>query len=859
MKLKNKLLAWRDRSVGNRLAFNSVGTALALVLLLGAMALPLFMYHSWQIFHGHAANALDRFADKFEFRLRTSQQSLEHLAANSFVINALVDSSGRDIYLQPTLRDFLLPIGIPSRTVLFDANLSAFAGNHSSYPATAGLVDALAKLAFKSEKPQATVLEEQGRKLVALAIPVYYPPASAFEGVLVGVLDSEAIFRPALDLLLDDECLSITVAGKALHNFHCDAARLTIREQRPLLAGSALGDSLQMAVTYGGDTTPLFRQFGMTTASYLLVCALALLAAVILARRAGRLFTGQLEALGRASQELAKNPLAPVRVQWESKDEIGNFAELFNAMVSELQDLHVSLERRVEERTLELAEARDRADAANVAKSQFLATMSHEIRTPMNGILGMAQLLAMPGISEEERQEYASTVLKSGKTLLALLNDILDLSKVESGRIELVDSEFGAQTCLTELHSLFAQSAMRDGLRLSCQWNGPLEARYLGDIRRLRQMLSNYVSNALKFTEHGEVCVEGHESRRDGDKAELLFTVTDTGIGIPAEKLPLLFQPFSQIDGSTTRKYGGTGLGLSIVRSLARQMGGDASVISTEGEGSSFWLRIPVKVAPASPSEAIEAPVSEVRAFLASDPTNTGIRVLVAEDNPVNARLIVTALGKQGFEVEVVEDGRQAVTVLERAETPDLILMDCEMPVMDGLTATGHIRRIEQERGLERHPVIAITANAFEEDRQRCLAAGMDDFIAKPVDLADLLGKIEQWLSSKKTGSPAAGAIPASSPQTPEAGPIAGAGETAHDLQAQLRELDSLLAGNKFNAVTRFRALQPLLIRQGCEPQAREVGALIAELRFTEARALIRLCAERQGWMMAPMQDTEQK
>ncbi len=440
---------------------------------------------------------------------------------------------------------------------------------------------------------------------------------------------------------------------------------------------------------------------------------------------------------------------------------MGDFSEAFNSMTRQLQQAFQEIKdanERFQEQVNELARARramlnimedlkvaqEAAEAASQAKQDFLANMSHEIRTPMNAIIGFSNLALKTGLDDKQR-DYVRKIQQSGTHLLGIINDILDFSKIEAGKLSVEQTDFELAKVMENVANLVAEKATSKGLELVFAVKEGTPNFLIGDPLRLGQILVNYANNAVKFTERGEITISAQvEEEREKDVL-VRFAVRDTGIGLTAEQIGKLFQSFQQADTSTSRKYGGTGLGLAISKKLANLMGGDVGVESDYGEGSSFWFtaRLGKGVAGAS----AEAEDEKQALLLTSLESLRGAMVLLVEDNEFNQEIARELLAEVGFEVDIAGDGLKALEMIGR-RSYDVVLMDMQMPVMDGVTATMEIRKQVAFREL---PIIAMTANVMAADIQKCVDAGMNDHVAKPIDPEELFGKLVKWVKTPQT------------------------------------------------------------------------------------------------------------
>jgi signal transduction histidine kinase/CheY-like chemotaxis protein len=535
-------------------------------------------------------------------------------------------------------------------------------------------------------------------------------------------------FRPEFMAVFLTDRDGHVLAGSGAPSIAAAQASNWLEARRPVVIGRRPVGELLVYAAPPTLWTILPRYLALIAALLSGASALSLLLGRWLAGRV----TDPVNRLSNAMQTVAAGGDFTQRVERRADDELGRLTDSFNQLLAKLHDHDQALKATM----AELMQARDSAESANRLKSQFLANMSHEIRTPLNGLLAMSQVMALEDMGEVQRGRL-NVIRQSGETLLSILNDVLDVSKIEAGKLELEVDDFDTETVLRSAVAPFGPVAERKGLGLVLDVRGSAAGLRRGDATRLSQIVGNLVSNALKFTTNGEVRITAEGQDATG-AAGIVIQVADTGIGIPPEALPILFQTFTQADSSTTRRFGGTGLGLAICQELSELMGGAVSVRSEPGTGSVFSVSLPLERVAAPRAPAADTAASQMILPREDRP----LKVLAAEDNPTNQLVLSTVMGVFGVELSLVGDGKKALEAW-RGGTFDLILMDIQMPEMDGLAATRAIRAEEAETGRARIPIIALSAHAMTHQIKEYLAAGVDLHVPKPIELPRLQAALD--------------------------------------------------------------------------------------------------------------------
>ena len=683
----------------------------------------------------HAARELAlRQIDSLDAQLSVCASATDRFAANTFVITSLFDPVTRNRTLPTLLGDFV------DREIEAAAVTDFEGAVIAAYPAESPPGIEREAIARAITHDRETVLLNSARDGVICISPV------RVHGRAQGAVVTQASLPELIEGSLYPDpgvAFEFLHGSKPLHEWRNPDVEYTELEQVATRQGS-ISESLGFSMRIGVDRRMISRPTWRATLQALALACILLFFGMAWARRVAARIANPLVDLCeevREKKERVSNP--------GTHDELEELADAFNQRTSALLELQRDLEYRVAERTASLQEATAVAERASEAKSDFLANMSHEIRTPMTAILGYGELLADSELDEDTRSHAVSAISSNGEHLLTIINDILDISKIEAGRMELEILPTDPREIVQQVEELMKGPATDKGLALNVDCASDTSAHVALDPTRLRQIVLNLVSNAIKFTSEGAVSISLERVPADRSaadaKASLRFRVADTGCGIAPEAQARLFDPFAQEDSSTTRKFGGTGLGLYICRRLVEQMGGEIRLDSTLGEGSRFEFTLPFTeqqvTQPAKPSND----ATEQRGAILE-----GARALLVEDGRDNQRLIRFHLEKAGIVVEVAENGREGLDAAwdahEAGEPFDIVIMDMQMPIMSGYEATRELRKRNYAG-----PIVALTANAMDADRQRCFDAGCSSFASKPINKRELLDTLAREMTSTST------------------------------------------------------------------------------------------------------------
>lgn len=671
---------------------------------------------------------------------------LQQLANNPLLASGLTDSLGRGTYLQP----FFLQH--PLAKLKYGELLLTDFSSHGVLTTSASLKNLienslLAKQVIESNQPRAEIVDDLQ---LVIIYPVIFPPTGYAEGLVVYRINLKALLDDISAELTDDQ-LTLNYKNKTPETTTPKSALITT--STPLRLHSPL-DVLDFNLTVGKSRQIAMNALNQTTQIYILAAFIMLILAAWLSRKLSQKLLKNLNILitKMDSVDNTKEILRESNLFEKGDQEIQQLASAFNHLLLRLNKSYLELEDKVTERTKDLITAKAQAEASAMFKSNFLTNMSHEIRTPMNAIVGLSNLALNKEVTPEIR-DYLEKIYSSSEGLLLILNDILDFAKLEAGRMAIEHSNFDLESVLENLQNLFSVRAEEKGLQFDISIASFVPLHLVGDSIRIQQILTNLLGNAIKFTERGFVKLKVDLVQTVESQTQLLFSIEDSGIGISENNIQKLFAPFSQADGSITRRFGGTGLGLAISHNLLELMGGDIKIRSELGKGTCFNFELVLGVSSDSYSlshevkkQKVEHHAGSLSSYFNKRSHNlAGISLLVVEDNTINQQVIKEFLELSQISIVIANNGKEALTVLND-QTFDAILMDIHMPEMDGFEATQRIRALEQFKNL---PIIALTAGVTQEEHQHCLNCGMNDFVAKPIIPDQLIDALSRWIKNE--------------------------------------------------------------------------------------------------------------